>query len=195
MFQFSFLSKVINRCYSIFFYFFYAFSFRNFGRKVRLLWPDAIQGEKYIGINDQTVICTGVWLLALKNDEYDPRLEIGKNTYIGRYCHIVSVREVIIEDSVLIADKVYISDNLHEYRGIHVPIKDQPVIFKKSVRISEGAWLGENVCVIGASVGKNSVVAANSVVTKDVPDYTVVAGAPARVIKKFNFDSQSWESI
>ncbi|RQM78988.1 acyltransferase, partial [Aeromonas dhakensis] len=70
-----------------------------------------------------------------------------------------------------------------------------PILCKGSVTINEGAWLGENVCVIGASVGKNSVVAANSVVTKDVPDYTVVAGAPAKVIKKFNFDSQSWESV
>ena len=124
MFQFSFVSKVINRLYSIFFYFCYAFSFRRFGRKVRLLWPDAIQGEKYIGINDQVVICTGAWLLALKNDECEPLIEIGENTYIGRYFHIVSVSEIIIENNVLIADKVYISDNLHEYRGIHLPIKD-----------------------------------------------------------------------
>ncbi|WP_350669671.1 DapH/DapD/GlmU-related protein, partial [Pseudoalteromonas sp. 43-MNA-CIBAN-0464] len=71
----------------------------------------------------------------------------------------------------------------------------QPVKFHRDVLIKSGAWIGENVCIIGASVGKNSVVAANSVVTKDVPDYCVVAGAPARIIKRYCHESQSWKKV
>jgi acetyltransferase-like isoleucine patch superfamily enzyme len=55
--------------------------------------------------------------------------------------------------------------------------------------------LGENVCILSASVGKHCVIGANSVVTHDIPDYSVVVGAPARVIKKYNFDTQRWEKI
>ncbi|MGL6401534.1 acyltransferase [Aeromonas hydrophila] len=159
------------------------------------MWPDEINGSEYISIGNRVVIRNSSWLLALKSSDVEPILEIHDDVYIGRYVHIVSTNNVIIKCGVLIADKVYISDNIHQYHDTGIPIKEQPILCKGPVTINEGAWLGENVCVIGASVGKNSVVAANSVVTKDVPDYTVVAGAPARVIKKFNFDSQSWESV
>jgi acetyltransferase-like isoleucine patch superfamily enzyme len=61
--------------------------------------------------------------------------------------------------------------------------------------IGEGSWLGENVCVIGASIGKHCVIGANSVVTKDIPDYSVAVGIPAKVIKKYNFNKCEWEKI
>ena len=61
--------------------------------------------------------------------------------------------------------------------------------------IGEGSWLGEHVCVIGASIGKHCVIGANAVVVHDIPDYSVAVGAPARVIKKFNEDSNSWVMI
>lgn len=60
--------------------------------------------------------------------------------------------------------------------------------------IGEGSWIGENVCVIGASVGRHCVIGANAVVTKDIPDYSVAVGAPARVIKKYNFNRGAWVS-
>jgi acetyltransferase-like isoleucine patch superfamily enzyme len=60
------------------------------------------------------------------------------------------------------------------------------------VRIGSGAWLGENVCVIGANVGRNSVVGANSVVMSDIPDFCVAVGAPARVIRRFDASLGKW---
>jgi acetyltransferase-like isoleucine patch superfamily enzyme len=62
----------------------------------------------------------------------------------------------------------------------------------RNIRIGEGSWLGEGVAVIGACIGRNCVVGANSVVTKDVPDYCVVAGAPARIIKRYDPASGLW---
>jgi acetyltransferase-like isoleucine patch superfamily enzyme len=58
--------------------------------------------------------------------------------------------------------------------------------------IGDGAWLGENVCVIGASVGKQSVVGANSVVMQDIPDYCVAVGTPAKIIKRYSFEKKEW---
>lgn len=69
----------------------------------------------------------------------------------------------------------------------------QPIKQLNHVRIGEGAWLGENVCIIGASVGKQSVIGANSVVSKDIPDYCVAVGAPAIIVKRYNFDKNQWE--
>lgn len=54
-------------------------------------------------------------------------------------------------------------------------------------------WIGEGVCIIGAKIGKNVVVGANAVVTKDIPDYCVVVGQPARIIKRYNLQKQIWE--
>jgi len=102
------------------------------------------------------------------------------------------VRYVCIGDNVLTANNVYISDNLHEYEDITVPIMHQPTRFKRSVMVGDGAWIGENVSIIGASVGKNSVIGANSVVTRDIPDYCVAVGAPAVVIRQFDLQQQKW---
>lgn len=90
---------------------------------------------------------------------------------------------------------MYISDNLHGFNDINTPIKDQPLCQLKEVTIGSGSWIGENVCIIGASVGKNSVVGANSVVTHDIPDYCVAVGAPAKIIKRFDSEKQKWVII
>ncbi|MFH5071368.1 acyltransferase [Enterobacter cloacae complex sp. 2024EL-00215] len=173
----------------------FRFSFKKFGIKSGIFKPDILQGVEYIEVGDRVVIQPGLWALALKIDNHNPILNIGDNVYIGRFLHIVSVRRVIIEKDVLIADKVYISDNLHEYKDIQIPVSKQPVIFKGDVVIKEGAWIGENVSIIGVCIGRNSVVAANSVVTKDIPDYSVCAGVPAKVIKKYCFERNEWISV
>lgn len=63
------------------------------------------------------------------------------------------------------------------------------------MEIGEGTWLGENVCVIGAKIGKHCVIGANSVVTKDIPDYSIAVGAPARIIKQYNFKENVWKVV
>ena len=74
---------------------------------------------------------------------------------------------------------------MHGYENTKIPVKHQPLKQLKEVTIGEGSWIGENVCIIGASVGKNSVVGANSVVTNDIPPFSVAVGSPARVIKEY----------
>lgn len=102
---------------------------------------------------------------------------------------------MVIGRNVLTADRVYISDNIHKYEDIDMPIKDQGIIHKKDVVIGDGTWIGENACIIGASLGRNVIVGANSVVTKDVPDYCVVVGIPARIIKRYNGNTKQWEKV
>jgi acetyltransferase-like isoleucine patch superfamily enzyme len=133
---------------------------------------------------------------------------IGKNSEVRPYCTIIGTRNIFIgrnvilppnslfvnlpgnnqsnihiEDDVLFAPNVAVYSVTHTFTDISRPVKDQPVKVAET-RLKKGCWIGIN-CVIlpGITIGENSVVAANSVVTKDVPDFTLVGGTPARIIK------------
>ncbi len=124
-----------------------------------------------------------------------PRLEIGEGTNIGHFNHIYATRNIKIGRHVLTADRVYISDNLHGYEDVDTPVLRQPVRQIAPVEIGDGSWLGEGVCVIGAKIGKGCVIGANAVVTKDVPDYSVAVGIPARIIKRYYPETKQWITL
>lgn len=170
--------------------------FGAFGRNVTIVQPLKIEGKKNIFLGDHVSIANLVWLAALPHTgEQTVRLKIGSGTSIGHFNHIYATKSIIIGKDVLTADKVYISDNQHGYDDIKVPVIKQSVRQCNAVEIGDGTWLGENVCVIGASIGKHSVIGANSVVTHDIPDYCVAVGSPARVIKRYDKENGLWVKI
>lgn len=122
-------------------------------------------------------------------------LYIGDNTIIGHFSHIVCLEKVKIGSNVLFADRVFISDCTHGYKDIELPVYRQPVKALRPVIVGDDSWIGENVCVLGCSIGKHCVIGANSVVKDDIPDYSVAVGNPAKVVKQYNFESCSWENI
>lgn len=131
-------------------------------------------------------ICANAWLNA-KDDRGDgaPTLHIGDGTYIGRFVHINAWREVKLEARVLIADRVFISDCGHQFVAADLAVADQPDPFLGAVLLKAGCWIGTGAVILpGVTIGRNAVVAANAVVTTDVPDRTVVGGVPARVIRE-----------
>lgn len=165
----------------------------SIGSGSKLLQP-IITGGKRIFIGKNVYIRKNTWLAAEPvTGDVTCRLSIGDGTYIGNFCHIYASSKIEIGKKVLLADRVYLSDNLHSYENIHLPIMDQPIKQVQPVILKDGCWLGENVCVIGATIGKNSVVGANSVVTSDVPDYCIAVGAPAKIIKRYNHSSGVWQ--
>jgi acetyltransferase-like isoleucine patch superfamily enzyme len=170
-------------------------SYKYLSYKSIVSYSVRVAGKKFISIADNANIQRMGWLLALKVDEHDPEIIIGENCAMGDFSHIAAVRSIHIEKDVLIANKVYIADNAHSFEDITVPVMNQPVVFKGTVRIGSGAWIGENVCIIAANIGKNSVIGANSVVTKDIPDYCVAVGSPAKVIKRFDLERKIWVNI
>ncbi len=116
---------------------------------------------------------------------------IGKNVIIPEGTRLVADASdktafIVIEDDVLFAPNVAIYCTTHTYSDISLPIKDQPLRNKTTV-IGRGSWIGINSVILpGVTIGKNVVVGANSLVKNDVPDYCIVAGTPAKIIKKIS---------
>jgi len=118
---------------------------------------------------------------------------------IGNRCRIgmsnVLIGPVTIGNDVILAQNIVMSGLNHGYEEVTIPIYKQPVT-KKRIKIEDEVWIGANVVVTaGVTIGKHSVVAAGSIVTKDVPPYSVVVGNPARVIKQYNRETGVWERI
>ncbi len=189
------MKSYFKRLPNLLYFLIYFSKFKKLNIRAIVYFTNRVQGKKYITIGRNSVIQRGGWLLALKIDTYEPILSIGDNCAIGDYCHVTAVRKVILEENILIANNVYISDNFHGFDDINIAIKDQPIKFKKEVVLQAGCWIGENVCIIGASIGKNSVIGANSVVTNDIDDYCIAVGSPARVIKKYDLVNKKWVSV
>lgn len=184
-------SRIHKRIWAILF----RSNFKHYGKSSRIAFPLKIQNAQYIEIGNHVSILNKAWLAASKVDENNPRLLIEDYARIGHFSHIAAVREVHIGKNVLMADRVYVSDNLHAYEDIRRPIKSQPTIFKSRVYVGDDSWIGESVSIIGAKIGKHCVIGANSVVTKDIPDYCVAVGAPAQILKRYNFNNNSWERV
>jgi len=128
------------------------------------------------------------------------KVEIGKNVMSYHNLHIGAIDSVVIGDRVLIASGVYISDHHHgNYSGDHQssPLEspiDRPLT-SSPVKIGDDVWIGERVSILpGVSIGNGVVIGAGAVVTKDLPDYVIAVGAPAKVIKKYDFNKKVWIS-
>lgn len=129
----------------------------------------------------------------------DDIFAIGDNSDIGTRNRIVG--DVIIGKSVLFGPDNYICSKDHCYKNIGIPIMNQGAYSPnhnghKELMIGDGSWIGTHVAIIGdVHIGRNCVIGANSVVTKDIPDYCVAVGNPARIIKKFDLIEKRWKQV
>lgn len=108
---------------------------------------------------------------------------MGKDVSIGRFSLINAMECVVIGDGALIAESVSIRDHDHEFSDTTKFIRDQG-FRTASVVIGNDVWIGAKSTILrGVRIGDGAIIAANSVVTKDVPEMAIVGGAPARLIK------------
>lgn len=119
-------------------------------------------------------------------------ITIEDGTYIGHFLRMTSVGGIHIGEEALISDRVYISDTGHVYEDVTLPIKRQGLRTGRRVEIGPGAWIGIGAAIVGnVRIGRNAIVGANAVVRSDVPDFTVVGGNPARVLR--HHDGENWQ--
>ena len=171
----------------------YKAKFKYIGKNSLILHPLQLDNTGSIVLENDVYIAEQAWLMGNNGDKTTLKIQAGCT--IGHFAHIIAKSSVTIESNTLIADRVFISDCTHNYADIEVPIKKQEIKVLGDVRIGEGSWIGENVCILGHSVGKHSVIGANSVVTIDIPNYTVAAGNPAKIIKQYNKSTKMWEKV
>ena len=125
----------------------------------------------------------------------------GKNVKIGDNVHIACASKVTIGDDVLMASHIFITDLEHgRYAGENQTspeiAPDDRELCTADVIIGDKVWIGENVVILkGVTIGKGSIIGSSAVVTKSIPDGCIAVGSPARIIKKWNNDSQCWENI
>ena len=169
----------------------------HIGKRSKILKPMRIIGKRriYIG-NDVTILNLArietirVWGGKLLNG----KLFIGDGTSIEQCCHIIAAKNVEIGKGCVFSAYVYVSDCSHGY----MPEKEimQTHLEIKPVKVGDYCFIGIGTCIMpGVNIGSHVVVGANSVVTHDIPDYMMVAGSPARIIKKYNLDSGIWENF
>lgn len=118
-------------------------------------------------------------------------VQIGNNTRIG--IGSVLIGPVSIGDHVRLAQNIVVSGLNHNYQNISIPISEQGVTTEQ-VYIGDETWIGANAVILqGVFIGKHCVVAAGSVVTRNLPSFSMAGGNPARILKKFNHTTNKWE--
>jgi len=164
---------------------------KSCGENPNILFPIKAEGLKYITIGDNFEACSRLRLEAFDmymKVQYTPQINIGDNVNISYDCHIGCVNRVKIGNNVLIASKVFITDHSHgdsSYKSLLVAPRLRHVTSKGPVIIEDNVWIGEGASIMpNVKIGHNSIIGTNAVVTKDVPPFSIVGGAPAKVIKK-----------
>lgn len=184
--------------------------FANHPKGLRIARPRRIIHPEHMFLGDNINIGPGSLLIAIKeypgsfakhpekelvNQKFTPKISIGNRVTATANLHIAAHSEITIEDDVLFASNINITDALHGYEHANEAYKFQPLFRIAPILIGEGCWIGQNVVVLpGVTIGKYSIVGANSVVTKSIPAQCIAVGTPARITKTWDDINQKWVS-
>lgn len=162
--------------------------------------PNFIRGAQNISFGKNLTTGVGLRIDALSlQEKNEPLILLGDNIEINDYVHIGAIDKVSIGDNTLIGSKVLITDHNHgNYSGLE---QDSPCsepnsrrLVSKAVFIGKNVWIGENVSILsGSIIGNGCVIGANSVIKGEFPDYCVIVGSPAHIVKKYNPNIKKWE--
>jgi len=181
---------LLNSPFRLFYDFWIAREFKTCGKNCHFKGFDLLYGAKNIQLgNSHSVGKHIVWEVyeSYQDQTFQPSLTIGDGTSFGDGTHIACINKIQIGKDVCFGRWVFVTDNAHgasehELLNIH-PLK-RPLFSKGPVVIEDYVWIGEKACVMpGVTIGKGAIIAAGSVVTKDIPPYCLAAGVPAKVIK------------
>lgn len=148
----------------------------------------------YIGEGSK-LLCKDFYTSGITPQPMKPNLQIGNNFHATRNLVIQCGGSINIGNDVLVASNVFIIDYNHGMDASLSCYLDGPLEIH-DIKISDGVWIGNNVIILpGVSIGKKCIIAAGSVVTKSIPDYTIAAGNPAKIIKYWDPNTKHWLRI
>ena len=156
-------------------------------------YPFIIKGGSRIRIGDGFYANRGLQLEAItlhNGKSFHPQINIGNRVSMNYNVHIGACNRIDIDDDVLIASRVFITDHFHGTTDpgcTLLPPSNRILYSKGAVHICKNVWIGEGVAILpGVTIGENSIIGANSVVTKSFPANVVIAGNPAQIVKCLN---------
>jgi acetyltransferase-like isoleucine patch superfamily enzyme len=159
------------------------FEFARRGAFVR--WPvhgnvlEALR-EGRLEVGEGTLLEPGVWITA----PGDARVRIGAGSFLNLGVMVAAVELVEIGDHCMFANGCFVTDGNHRFDDFFKPITWQGFTTKGPTRVGDNVWCGANVVITsGVTIGERCVIGANSVVTEDVPPFSIAAGAPAKVLR------------
>lgn len=156
-----------------------------------------LKGKNHMTIGEECCIGEGSEIVCLDThfaQKLTSELTIGYHVRMTSRCRITCAGHMNIGNDVLFAPEVFVTDHNH---GMNPQIEGgyskQPLIVR-DVSIGDGTWIGQRACILpGVTIGEHCIIGAGSIVTHSIPAYSMAAGNPARVIKKWNFEKQVWE--
>ena len=169
------------------------------GKNSYIRHPNVIRQPEQLFMGDNVTIDPSCAVQCVNyEDKVKPKIVLGNNVGFRRGTVVVAANDIVFEDGVSVARNVYISNANHSMEVDGVEYGDQPVTGGR-ILIKEGAWIGNGSTILGGQaelvIGQKSIVGAGSIVKKSVPDYTIVAGNPAKVIKQWDFELKEWKRV
>lgn len=191
------LSVFLKNCFNLIYTYWIRNFFGELGHNSHIAYPCILQGggESRISIGDNSHIGShcilGCWKQYNTFDGqqiFNPEITIGDNCSVGEYSQITAVSRITIGDGLLTGRFVYIGDNSHgglSFEESQIRPALRPLQSKGEIVIGNNVWIGDKVTILGGvTIGDNVIIAANAVVTKDLPNNCVAAGIPAHIIKQ-----------
>lgn len=171
------------------------FHYRNLGWPVAIDCGVEINLPEFVSIGDNVLLARDVWIniVHFRETKHSPKVSIDARTSVGRRTTITCAMSISIGKRVMLGPNCFITDHNHNYENVSISPADQGIGSIKPVTICDDVWIGTNVVILpGVTIGKHSVVGANSVVTRSVPAFSVVAGSPAKLVKSYNKRRKMW---
>lgn len=154
-----------------------------------------IAGKKNISVGKNVLIEKGARIEAITKygkNIYTPEILIGDNVCINQNFHCTCADSIVIGDGTSITANCGVFDIIHPYDNININPREA-IIITKPIRIGKNCLVGMNSVILpGTILGDHCIVGANSVVSGNYSDYCVLVGSPARIVKRYDFSTQSW---
>ncbi len=174
--------------------------FATWGKGSKISFPASISGSEHIHFGSNCVVGKNSVLTSINHDLVKPitnsQIKVGNNVYIGHNVNIHSMGLLSIGNGCVLSDYVYISNVSHGFNPDNGLIMQQQLEYKGAIELRDNTFIGFNAKILPNIILEEwCIVGSGSVVTKSFPKYSIIAGNPARLVRKYNTHTKSWDKI